>query len=275
MTKKLIIGIFIAGYVAGLVSYVAFEQLSDEPAPRNESAVTVEHNEETVVPQTESTPPVKRELTAETVKKMPAEKKVAAPPPANPVKPDTAQNAVTDSIGTGPAETDSVAREELAVPDSIGETTAGQTAPADSIMTDSTITTIEIQNEEITIRKEILLGSYRAALLNADTTDNDTAGSGAENDSLMMETGDIKEIRPMLFTIEYWQSPVNFSGYKFGNNILVVYGLSPDKNSRIIKLNDVYYLKNFNDYYFIKETFDYLPLLKVQEEYILVQLKQL
>lgn len=47
--------------------------------------------------------------------------------------------------------------------------------------------------------------------------------------------------------VEFWKSPLNYKGYKLGKNKLIIYGISPEENLKMIYLNDQYFLKLGNN----------------------------
>lgn len=73
--------------------------------------------------------------------------------------------------------------------------------------------------------------------------------------------------------VEFWISPVNFRGYKFVRSTLVVFGLDPNQESKIYRLQGSLYLKHNNVVYLCKNTEVFAPLRVIQDETITNQLR--
>jgi len=57
-----------------------------------------------------------------------------------------------------------------------------------------------------------------------------------------------KALKPSKYYVEFWQSPLNFKGYKFVENTIQLYGLA-DNKIKIYQLNNVIYLKHNTQVY--------------------------
>ncbi len=61
-------------------------------------------------------------------------------------------------------------------------------------------------------------------------------------------------------TVEYWQSPINYKGYKMNGTKIVLFGLSPDEPLSITELNNDVFLKHGNSVYKIMLCNDFRSL---------------
>jgi len=62
--------------------------------------------------------------------------------------------------------------------------------------------------------------------------------------------------------IQFWISPINYSGYHLDKNILMIYGNYMPEQASFQELNGVIYMKYQNDYYIIAQNDSYAPLKK-------------
>ena len=60
------------------------------------------------------------------------------------------------------------------------------------------------------------------------------------------------------FTVEFWSSPINFKGYKYGNNIIQLFGLK-DYNCKLYTVNGSLYLRHLDKVYQILPCIDGCP----------------
>jgi hypothetical protein len=60
------------------------------------------------------------------------------------------------------------------------------------------------------------------------------------------------------FTVEFWSSPINFKGYKYGNNIIQLFGLK-DYNCKLYTVNGSLYLRHLDKVYQILPCLDGCP----------------
>lgn len=82
-------------------------------------------------------------------------------------------------------------------------------------------------------------------------------------DTAMAELLGIEDVQSASMFVEFWESPLNFEGYKLSKKKLVVYGLSPQFDYKIYKEGTNYYFSYQNVYYKMKETQDFLPFTEV------------
>jgi len=59
---------------------------------------------------------------------------------------------------------------------------------------------------------------------------------------LLKSAIDVNDIDKKYINVEFWESPINFSGYKLSKSKLIIYGLSPQLDYQIYKRNESYYL---------------------------------
>lgn len=131
----------------------------------------------------------------------------------------------------------------------------------DSLMfADSSLTEIVIDSnkvdDDISIRREILKNSIwlKVSVLKE-----------IERDTLIEEMMGVETKFPTKLQIEFWESPLQFSGYQFSRNKLVLYGLPTETAYKIYRREKKYYLTTENIYYSLTETEQFLPYLEVEK----------
>lgn len=112
--------------------------------------------------------------------------------------------------------------------------------------------------EDISIRTEKMVG-YRWLTVNVLEAE-------VEKDSLIKEMLDIKDKMPGRLKVEFWESPLNFSGYKLSRSKLILYGMPSQLEYKLFRRVDKYFLSAQSFYYSLKETEEFLPYLEVSKE---------
>ncbi|MCB9222829.1 MAG: hypothetical protein R2780_10860 [Crocinitomicaceae bacterium] len=136
----------------------------------------------------------------------------------------------------------------------------------DTLLTtsDSLIVVEEVDSNEvaenISIRTEKMVG-YK--WINVTIV-----GVEEAKDSLIKEMLDIKDKYPSKLKVEFWESPLNFTGYKLSRSKLVLYGMPSQSTYKIYRKKDKYYLSAQTFYYSLKETEEFLPYLEVSKDVI-------
>lgn len=69
--------------------------------------------------------------------------------------------------------------------------------------------------------------------------------------------------------IQYWQSPVNFNGYRYFRNHLDLYGIAPKDKIQLLRWSGNLYLKNNKTLYKLTEQNDYSNFVPVKEPSVL------
>jgi hypothetical protein len=97
--------------------------------------------------------------------------------------------------------------------------------------------------------------------------------STRELDSLLGNIPSRRKVPENLFYFEFWESPINFQGYKMINNKIILYGLaSINATSFKIYKNDIY-INYHNEVYLIKETDVFLPLIPITDAFLINQIE--
>lgn len=95
-------------------------------------------------------------------------------------------------------------------------------------------------SEDVTLTSEKSVKAYKSKSPQTKQK-NETAGAKDETSS-----------KPLL-RVQFWQSPINFKGYKFFRNEVLLYGLKPNDSFNFFYYQGMLYLKSKGNYYLIKE----------------------
>ena len=91
---------------------------------------------------------------------------------------------------------------------------------------------------------------------------NHLTSNRISSDSLLKSLIDVKDINKEYMNVEFWESPINFSGYKLSKSKLIIYGLSPQLDYQLFKKSKVYYLKFHSISYELYETEDFKKFIQ-------------
>ena len=105
--------------------------------------------------------------------------------------------------------------------------------------------------EELNIKRDRMISSRRVPIVYLE--------EAVEKDSVIKDLLGIKENRPTEITIQFWESPLGYSGYKLSRNTLVLYGLSEQFKYTIYHKGVHHYLATKELFYILKETSEFLP----------------
>ena len=64
--------------------------------------------------------------------------------------------------------------------------------------------------------------------------------------------------------VEFWRSPINYKGYKYSNNKLVLFGIYIYEDASLEMRNNKLYLNYANTFYLIEKADDFQPLMAVR-----------
>ncbi|MGQ0829449.1 MAG: hypothetical protein ACT4ON_13755 [Bacteroidota bacterium] len=137
--------------------------------------------------------------------------------------------------------------------------------------TDSVTKDINDPND-IIVRKDELLFTKTIEVINL----NPVASTVNTKDSLLQKVSGITDDRTnskQFFNIEFWQSPLNYKGYKMSKYKLVLYGITSAEGIKIYKSDDIIYLKNQGGAYKLDQAGDFRPYERVTDETIISKLK--
>ena len=77
-----------------------------------------------------------------------------------------------------------------------------------------------------------------------------------------------------MITIEFWESPLHFTGYKMGKNKVVIYGLDQIESVSLLTLDEAIFLKYYEYFFPLEPTSDFLPLVPLSDAILIHKLEQ-
>lgn len=133
------------------------------------------------------------------------------------------------------------------------------TIPPSSDTFGTTVYSANDPNDNIVVRKDEMLGQRSYSVVSMDPKNS--------GDSLQ------KDAKPASVDIEFWLSPLNYHGYKFSRNKLVLFGYSQSDLVSVIKLDNVTFLKCLTGVFRIEPSMDFRQMERVTDESLLSRLK--
>jgi hypothetical protein len=150
------------------------------------------------------------------------------------------------------------------------DTAAAKTKDDDDSLNGGIDSTVVIQSHDsnIVVMTNQLVSVKTLPLKNIDSLMVDKAT--AKSDSMIASMSNIDEDKdPALYRIEFWQSPLNFKGYKMSKGKIVLYGINSTAALRLVKWDDSYYLLSSQSVYKVSYTDDFKPFEKVMDKTVL------
>lgn len=135
------------------------------------------------------------------------------------------------------------------------------------------------REEDIVVRKDVLLSVKTIKATARSMVDN---VQDADDKSLAKELTDKlnpeaklpePEIKTKTYQVEFWQSPINFKGYKMSKNKIVLFGIDEPGLLKIYTLDNSVYIGHYQNIYKLESTDDFMSLNKIKDSTILTLLK--
>src|ERR1035437_5676506 len=121
------------------------------------------------------------------------------------------------------------------------------------------------------VKKDELLDSKNLEVTNLQQNEN-----ANPSDSILEKVSGIKDTKKSIlasFKVEFWQSPINYKGYKMTKNKIVLFGIIPNEDLKLFHLNDDIFMKHNQNYYKLYFTDDFKQFEKVTDVTTIVKLK--
>ncbi|MCG8575904.1 MAG: hypothetical protein MI810_13535 [Flavobacteriales bacterium] len=139
--------------------------------------------------------------------------------------------------------------ENLADTSLVVEDSLGEIAFEDTLLKDE---------DEIRIKRERLIEQIKLPLIHLSKEE--------DKDTTIKELLGIEDQLVHEMSVEFWESPLNFSGYKLSKKKLVLYGMSPQLNYTLYKKDENYYLLAEEVLYVMKESQEFLNYVEISRE---------
>ena len=115
-------------------------------------------------------------------------------------------------------------------------------------------------SDDIVIAKDELLFTR---IIKIEGMNGKNSKKDALLDSLLINDK-TKKIPSNFAKVEFWRSPINYKGYKYSNNKLVLFGIYRYEDASLEIRNNKTYLSYANTFYLIEKTDDFQPLMAVK-----------
>ncbi|MBN8703990.1 MAG: hypothetical protein J0M08_13060 [Bacteroidetes bacterium] len=133
-------------------------------------------------------------------------------------------------------------------------------AVADTTFTAKDSSAIANSNEEnIVIKKDELLFTRTIEITAV------VSGNKLLSDTVVEKLAGVKNSQPTAILVEFWQSPLNYKGYKMSKNKLVLYGVSSTELYKIYKYENTVFLKTSFAAYKLDVTNDFKSFDRVED----------
>lgn len=118
--------------------------------------------------------------------------------------------------------------------------------------------------DDIVVRKDELISEKVVSLVNLDGTNL--------IDSIRSKEAGIREEPGKSITVEFWQSPLNYKGYKLSRNRLVLFGFDQEEQVSLYRLDNAVFMKSNAGVFRLENTADFRQLERVTDEALLAKL---
>ena len=124
-------------------------------------------------------------------------------------------------------------------------------------------------SENIVVKRDEFILSKPIEIINFDFKGSNKNQN--KSDSLLALNTGIKDNKKapndpkFIYMVEYWQSPLNYKGYRLGVNKFVFFGLDPDEPISAYFWKGNYYLKWRDNFYFLQENDGFESFEKVNQ----------
>jgi hypothetical protein len=113
-------------------------------------------------------------------------------------------------------------------------------------------------SSEIVVRKDEQLASKTYTIINVDATKTDSSGTKEPAGNL---------------AVEFWKSPLNYHGYKYIRNKLVLFGYGDQDIVSVFKVDNTTVLKCLTGVFKIEPTTEFHQLERITDEYTLSKIQ--
>lgn len=195
---------------------------------------------------------------------------------------DKAQEEIepTESVDTegGEPQQEELADAEPSPPDTLeSEKTPPDTLVYDSLMPEAPVDTVlstyagsYANDDSGSVEQSELVGRLRLKALQTEKKEERVRDTVAMK--LLEEQSRIKVGGEKTYTVEFWQTPFNSTGYKMGNLKLLIYGADFDRGAELYEYRDTFYLRNFNNFYQLRHSYKMQPLHTVDSTHAFIKM---
>ncbi len=119
-------------------------------------------------------------------------------------------------------------------------------------------------DENIVVRKDEMVAQKVVSLINLDVAN--------AADSIRSKEAGIREEPGKSVTVEFWESPLHYTGYKLSRSRLILFGVDTDEQVALYRLDNTMYMKIAGGVFRLENTADFKQLERVTDETLLAKL---
>jgi len=135
------------------------------------------------------------------------------------------------------------------------------------------------EDENIVIKKDEMISSIELPVVNKTQEQKKDGGKESLSKEAVEKLNPGAQLpeqenqHPSTLQVEFWQSPVNYKGFKLVKNKLVLFGIDRPDAVKLYSLNDQLYMQYGQTFSKLNPTYDYQSFLALKESEIPPQLK--
>jgi hypothetical protein len=175
------------------------------------------------------------------------------------------ENNITSDNDAGKLKTNNIVNKTISIKKNTLPSNENDSLSMDNINNEYSTDTsgTELRNnstDNIVIAKDELLFTR---IIKIEGMNGNNSKKDAVLDSLLINDK-TKKLPSNFAKVEFWRSPINYKGYKFNNNKLVLFGIYMYEDAILESRNNKIYLNYANTFYLIEKTDDFQPLMVVK-----------
>ncbi len=128
-----------------------------------------------------------------------------------------------------------------------------------------------VVSEDVVVKKDELISTKTMEVINL----NPLSAKVTSKDSLLQKVSGVQDDKnaKQLFNIEFWESPINYKGYKMSKYKIVLFGIASVDGIKVFRTEDAIYLKNQTAIYKLDYASELKPYERISDESIISKLK--
>jgi len=141
-------------------------------------------------------------------------------------------------------------------------------AESDSLLADTMQRVSAIEEDKIVVRKDELLSSKKIQVKNLEEATTPT-----EIDTLLEKISGIHNKNADSFAVEFWESPINYRGYKMTKNKIILFGINQNEEIKLFQLDGKIIMSQNKNYYSLHFTDNFKQFEKITSPSVLSKIK--
>jgi|GEM_PF-1268919 len=123
------------------------------------------------------------------------------------------------------------------------------------------------ESPDVVVMTNQLVNVSNVTLTDFDSAQTKKSAAAKHSDSLIASMNGTEQVTPITnYRVEFWESPINFRGYKMSLGKIILYGVSTKTPVKLVKWEDSYYLVTNQMLYRMEYTDDLKSFDKVTDK---------